>query len=812
MSATALRKIAAMPREELRFRLVCEARKWRGRIETALHRPRWSRADLTSRMRRDAGSAAWADARAAVGSADYAAAHRLLLAHFATRRSAFPLGAREVPAVAAAIRTAFPQAPDEARTRGDAIVRGEYDLLGYRGLRPGTPPDWHTDPVHLRRAPDKYWAAVPYLDPMCGDHKIVWELNRHQHWLSLARAAALTNNARYRTEFIAQLESWVAANPPLRGTNWASMLEIAFRCLSWLWALEIFATVADDGHSTEHPWTIDLLLALDRQLVHVEHNLSRYFSPNTHLSGEALGLYVAGHTLPELVAGSRRAATGREVLVREAERQVRADGGHAELSGHYHRYSTDFYLLALATARRAGDPAASVFERAARTQAGFLRTMADDRGIRPQIGDDDGGQLFPMCGRDPADCRDTLAIAAILLDWPDLAIGPVPEEAYWMCGVAAGSLMQSGARSDWTSAALDASGYYVSRTAAGDHLIFDAGPHGYLNGGHAHSDALSIVLTVAGEPLLIDPGTGTYTMDAALRDRFRSTAMHNTVVLNGQPQSHVAGPFHWRSMASAHAPVRVTAPGCDYFEGTHDGYLPVRHTRSVVAIHGVGWWILDHVLGSGQAEIAIHWHLHPAARVTDVTGGGAVLTHGEQSRWIASSLPLSLLPPDDPLACWAPAYGRIERAPVLRSVMRAAVPFTAATFVSALPTPAAECAVEPVEVTERPASDWHAAAFRLRHAQTHLIVTAAIEQSGVARDAISAPPTVWGTTAFASDARVAVLLERANAPTEAILINGSSLHVQGSAAVTPNSARLPFAREVLSEQLASTVHVPAGVR
>ena len=36
---------------------------------------------------------------------------------------------------------------------------------------------------------------------------------------------------------------------------------------------------------------VDLLVSLDRQLTHVQHNLSSYFSPNTHLSGEALALY-----------------------------------------------------------------------------------------------------------------------------------------------------------------------------------------------------------------------------------------------------------------------------------------------------------------------------------------------------------------------------------------------------------------------------------------------------------------------------------------------------------------------------------------
>src|SRR4029079_16411298 len=117
------------------------------------------------------------------------------------------------------------------------------------------------------------------------------------------------------------------------------------------------------------PWLVDLLVSLDRQLTHVQHNLSSYFSPNTHLSGEALGLYAVSAAFPELGRSRPRAAAGRTVLLQEAHSQVRPDGGHAELSAHYHRYSTDFYLLALMVARASGDDAVADFEQAARTQA-----------------------------------------------------------------------------------------------------------------------------------------------------------------------------------------------------------------------------------------------------------------------------------------------------------------------------------------------------------------------------------------------------------------------------------------------------------
>ena len=93
----------------------------------------------------------------------------------------------------------------------------------------------------------------------------------------------------------------------------------------------------------------------------------------------------------------------------------------SERSTHYQRYTLDFYLLATLTARLAGDDAAAHrFEEAATRLAEFTRTIADTHGRLPLIGDDDGGQLWPIAGRACDDVRDSLAVAATVLNRPDV--------------------------------------------------------------------------------------------------------------------------------------------------------------------------------------------------------------------------------------------------------------------------------------------------------------------------------------------------------------------------------------------------------
>jgi hypothetical protein len=794
-----LQRLRSMDADELRFRLACGTRKAADRARAALAPGVWRRSDLASRLlpATSGEPAELTEAREAARRGDWASAHLAFATHFATRQQRFPFERGPLTQLATRVRLRFPDARASACERADRMLAGCYDILGYRDLLFGTPPEWHTDPVHGREAPRTFWADVPYLDPRHGDHKVIWEINRHQHWLSLARAYHLSGDARYYAAVVEQLESWMAANPPLQGINWASMLELGFRSISWMWALHFFASAATHDRVDAAPWTVDLLLGLDRQLSQIERNLSQYFSPNTHLTGEALALYVTGCALPELRGSQRRTSIGRQVLLRQIGRQIHADGGHAELSAHYHRYTTDFYLLALLAARAAADPAATVFEETARRLAGYLRTLADDEGRLALLGDDDGGKLFPICGRSPWDCRDTLAAAAAILDDPSLAVSEMPEEVFWLC---AGLPLEDRAYepSVRLSAALADTGYYVSRTTGGDHLVFDAGHHGFLNGGHAHADALSIVLTVRGRPLLVDAGTGTYTMDPQLRDLFRSTAMHNTVVVNGRSQSQTRGAFHWHTVANARATLWHSQQRFDYAEGRHDGYRPIVHARGVLALHGLGWIVIDHLLGSEEATADAFWHVHPDWEASARDGNILFESSGSVAA-LGSSTGVDILSAADAagLDRYAPAYGRLDRGTCLRARKVGALPRSSATFVTAAATRTGArhrlVSVQPLPLTEMPPQGWHGAAFRVSTGDRQVVILSAVEWASGSHPS-DGPSRPWGCAGVQTDGRLAFLADGQPAG-PAVVVGGTSVIATSTLASSVHRMRPAMAIE-----------------
>src|SRR6185369_9327610 len=177
-----------------------------------------------------------------------------------------------------------------------------------------------------------------------------------------------------------QLESWLDANPFLRGINWASALEVAFRALSWSWLWHMAGGEMTDALRAR------FLTALERHGRFLELNLSVYFSPNTHLLGEAVVLHALGVLFPSFPRAARWAETGGRIVEEQMSRQVRDDGSHFEQSAYYHVYALDFFLLHRVLAK----PAPTYDDRLV-AMAEYLDALLGVNGTLPLIGDDDGG-------------------------------------------------------------------------------------------------------------------------------------------------------------------------------------------------------------------------------------------------------------------------------------------------------------------------------------------------------------------------------------------------------------------------------------
>jgi len=472
----------------------------------------------------------------------------------------------------------------------ERAIAGRFDLLGFNDLSFGDPIDWHLDPITGKRTPLVHWSKIDYLDSnIAGDKKVIWELNRHSHFVTLGQAYWLTGDERFAEAFITHASAWMDSNPPKLGINWASSLELSFRVIAWIWALHLFA----DSDRLNSGFTSRFFKYLIAQGRHIESYLSRYFSPNTHLTGEALGLFYLGAALPEIARARRWRELGLSILSEQLPIHIRPDGTYFEQSSYYHRYTVDFYTHLIALARAARIELPSEVEARLSLALDHLMWITRPDGTTPLYGDDDGGRLIKLAFRAPDDFRDTLATGAALFgrsDWKRVA-GEASIETLWLLGpnaFARFDQIESQEPVEPIRAFTDG-GYFVMRdgwSRQSTYALIDCGPHGTAGCGHAHSDALAFEFAAQGKTWLVDPGTFTYTGDAKLRDEFRTTEAHNTVSVDGQPQSIPAGPFAWKQIAQPLPREFITDKAFDYFEGSHDGYMrlddPVSHSRSIL--------------------------------------------------------------------------------------------------------------------------------------------------------------------------------------------------------------------------------------
>ena len=574
----------------------------------------------------------------------------------------------------------------------DGILQHRFRLLGYENIEYGPEIDWHLDAVHGKRAPLKPWFKIRFLDfSEVGDHKVTWELNRHQHLVTLAKAWRLTRHDQYVEELIRQWYGWQAANPYPMGINWSSSLEVAFRSLSWLWILHLLA----DCPLVTPRFEMDLSHALAFNARYIERYLSTYFSPNTHLLGEAAALFFAGTLCPQLESAERWRDHGWSILLAEAQRQVHQDGVYFEQSLHYQVYALDFFLHArlLAARNRFDVPAAfdAVLEKMLRVVAAVSQTGPPDG-----FGDDDGGRVFNPRRNRSEHLTDPLALGALLFGRDDLMRSAVlTEEAVWLFGEKAVSSLTEETRDhhELKSVAFESGGIYVMASSERypELMIIDAGPQGTANSGHGHADALAVRLSLDGHRWLVDTGTCSYVSEA--RDLFRGTSAHNTLRVDGSDQAVPVGPFAWNSIPSVQTETWIQGETFNLFAGSHGGYArlsdPACHRRFVFHLRGGFWLVRDVAQGKQSHNLETFWHFAPDLTVTK-NERGFVAAHS-QAAPEEPRVRLALLPVED--SGWltefssgsvSPTYGEKESAAVVRCSARVRLPAEHAVLLRAV--------------------------------------------------------------------------------------------------------------------------------
>lgn len=468
------------------------------------------------------------------------------------------------------------------------LLEHRFTFFSFKRKYLGKTMEWNRDYKNNKAAPLNYSRDIDYRDfSKVGDYRYIWEMNRHQHLISLAKTYYLTGNNEYKNEVIQQITSWINSNPYMKGINWASALEVGIRLIAWSW---VWYFIGEEEERFKRFWLENIY----KHCHFISRNFSKYSSANNHLIGEAAALFIASIVWPFERKSDEWQKKAYEILIQEIEKQNYSDGVNKEQSTAYQQFVLDFFLLAGLLGEKNGIRFPHTYWQMLERMLDFIASVMDRNGNIPLIGDsDDGCAIILSENENFNNYKSLLASGAILFERGDLKAkaGSLDEKSLWLFridGIEKFNALKE--EKIIPTSAFKEGGYYIfngfSDREGEIHGVFDCGPLGYLSiAAHGHADALSFTLSVGGKEFLIDPGTYTY-CEQKWRDYFRGTAAHNTIRIDGQDQSVTGGNFMWLRKAQ----IRLLKWESDghyvLVQGEHNGYSrlkdPVIHQREII--------------------------------------------------------------------------------------------------------------------------------------------------------------------------------------------------------------------------------------
>lgn len=423
---------------------------------------------------------------------------------------------------------------------------------------------------------DNSWPEEPFSPTISinqrvdiGDIRMNWELNRHFQFAALAKSYYCTKDERYLSELKRLFASWNRHNLFLHGVEWTSAMELAIRVNSWVYTFAFLkkAECVDD-----------IMLKLEHGILvmadYVMKHRSRFSSANNHLIVEMYAVALTGI----LTGYSPWKNEALKILTEELPKQNYADGVNKEMSLHYQSFVMEAYGLLILLMIKNHIEIPPVWKTYLTAMSEFVSDSTDDTGVTMEFGDSDEGKILDLKGVVEDHYQYVLNLMSCLLDqsytdvsWHENLEWIVPQELRKKKERYIPGLVCS--RKD--------GGYTFLRSK--DRRVMIGIDHADLGFGsiaaHGHADALSFQLCMDGNPVFIDSGTFNYHITPEHRNYYRSTAAHNTVMINGHEQSEMLGPFLWGKRAECTLLKSEDGQNGMTVVAEHDGYAPVIHHR-----------------------------------------------------------------------------------------------------------------------------------------------------------------------------------------------------------------------------------------
>jgi len=439
------------------------------------------------------------------------------------------------------------------------------------------------------------------------DREKLWLYNLH--YFDDLNAVGAADRVQWHRTHIAR---WVRENSPGEGNGWEPY-PTSLRIVNWIkWSLV--------GNALACAWQHSLAVQVRWLSRHIEWHLL-----GNHLLVNAKALVFAGLFF-EGVEADAWLAQGVAILGREVPEQVLPDGGHFELSPMYHAIVLEDLLDLIAAS--AVWPGAILRSAVAQWQEAVTRMLIWGEGLSHPDGEigffnDSALGVAPNIGQ-------------LLVYAQQLGIAP----SYEGPTTISQQFVNSG---------------YI-RLQGGDAVaLLDVAPIGPdYQPGHAPADTLAFELSLFGQRVFVNSGTGQYGSGPA-RLHQRGTAAHNTVQIDEADSSEVWGGFRVARRARPFGLKVENRAGMSTIACAHDGYRRLKGKP----VHRRCWMmkerqlqVMDEVAGNYRSAVA-RLYLHPRVSASHTDGVGELcLANGKIARWTIDGASTRIV-----ASHWHPEFG-----------------------------------------------------------------------------------------------------------------------------------------------------------
>ena len=371
------------------------------------------------------------------------------------------------------------------------------------------------------------------------DIKFPWEVSRFYFVVNLAQNYLISNDKKYYLQFKKLVLDWIEKNPYCFGVNWVCTMEAAIRAINWIVAVNIFGNVFEKDENFKKIFNKSLVQ--HAEYISAFPEIRKEGHTTNHTTSDYVGLLFLALTLKEHQKYKKWLNQAKEGLLRCMEYQVYNDGVDFEGSIPYHRLVLEMFAYSAIVCRANDIEFSNRYYELLFKMFEYTAAYMDYNGNAPQVGDNDSGRILIFHKSVEHDHSYLLDLGEHIFDYKFKSQCKKRNSEFkqWLPEIEKIKIDKFNIvpRETNKSISFKKGGAYFLKNDNFSLMVscFPLGQNG--KGGHNHLDMGSFTLSYKGQPIIVDPGTYTYTKDFEERNNFRNLTSHNLLLTEKDKES-----------------------------------------------------------------------------------------------------------------------------------------------------------------------------------------------------------------------------------------------------------------------------------